>query len=135
MSGALASNESAASTERLECRVGRGVGWVFGLAIGIFVVVAAVGVLIGLGWWPVGYRMIPTGLPFLWPLFPLGFFLLVFLVFFALRWSRWGGGRGARGYWGYGEAGAREILRRRYARGQITRAQLEQTSRDLDDFR
>jgi putative membrane protein len=67
--------------------------------------------------------------------FPLGWFFFVpifFLIFFAFRWFFWGGwwwGRGSRHGWDYDPAF--EILRERFARGEITKEQYEQTRRDL----
>ena len=71
--------------------------------------------------------------------FPFGFiwvFFLFFLFFGVFRWLlfpwRWGGYY--RGY-GYGHDGrqneAYHILRERYARGEITKAQYDQMMRDL----
>lgn len=68
--------------------------------------------------------------------FPLGWFFLIpvfFLVFFGLRWFFWG-------WWGWHGGlyqGARydpavEALRERFAKGEITREQYEQTRRDLE---
>ena len=69
-----------------------------------------------------------------WFFFPFGFFFLVILIFAVIRlifWP-WGwGGRGRRGYW-YRYGDAREILRQRYARGELTKEQYEQMMRDLE---
>jgi putative membrane protein len=71
--------------------------------------------------------------------FPFGFVFFLIFVFFVARLLFWGGGawwgwrgRGYRSryyYWG----DAREILRQRYARGEITKEQFEQMNRDLDE--
>jgi len=72
------------------------------------------------------------------PLFPFGLFwafLLIFFVFGILRWVFWGWGWRRRGYYGryYGRYDqAHQILRERYARGEITKEQLDQMTRDLD---
>jgi putative membrane protein len=63
-------------------------------------------------------------------IFPLVFFAvcLLFMVGMFSRRSGWmghGGGRGA------GEEGAREILDRRYAKGEIDRQQYEEMKRAL----
>lgn len=60
--------------------------------------------------------------------FPFGFLILLILVLFVvnLMTRPW---RGA-GYWRR-HGGAEEILRRRYARGDITREQFEQMMKDL----
>ncbi len=75
-----------------------------------------------------------TPFPVFWPLFPLGFLLVVALLFVAWRWS-WRG-TWARGHpWGAGSIGptAREVLRTRYARGEITADQFRRMARDLDE--
>lgn len=71
-----------------------------------------------------------------WPVFPFGFvifFVVIFLVFGVLRWAFWGWGW-RRGYYGYGRmyGDPRQILKRRYARGEITEDQFDQMMRDLD---
>jgi putative membrane protein len=75
----------------------------------------------------------PSGYPiFGWWFFPFGFIFFFIFIFFILRMVFWGfGGWGwRRGYYRYG--GAREILRQRYARGEITKDQFDQMMRDLD---
>jgi uncharacterized membrane protein len=74
------------------------------------------------------------------PYFPFGIFwafLLVFFVFGIVRWAFWGWGWGwrrrgyyGRYYWRYDQA--HQILRERYARGEITKDQVDQMTRDLD---
>jgi putative membrane protein len=67
--------------------------------------------------------------------FPFGWFFVIpvfFLIFFVCRWFLWGGrwwGRGA--YYGWGQDGALEILRERFARGELTTEQYEQMRKDL----
>jgi putative membrane protein len=80
-------------------------------------------------------------LPFYRPLgffffFPIGFLFFIFIVFIVLRlafWGSWWGWRGGyrRGYWG----DPKEILRMRYARGEITKEQFDQMLRDLDEHK
>src|SRR6266581_3382049 len=74
--------------------------------------------------------------------FPFGFFIFVFFLFFLFRGLFWGwGGWGWRGYpmygrYGYGHHdGAAEILRRRYAGGEITKDQFDQMMRDITQSR
>jgi uncharacterized membrane protein len=63
-----------------------------------------------------------------WILFPLAFFG----VFFAFRWFCWPWGRSySRGYYPY-QDDAHEILRERYAKGQLTKEQFEQMKIDLE---
>lgn len=65
--------------------------------------------------------------------FPFGFLFFAFVVFMLVRllfWrGAWGWGYwGHRGYWG----DARDIVKRRYAKGEITKDQFEQMLRDLE---
>ncbi len=74
-----------------------------------------------------------------WFFFPFGFFFLFFIVFGAFRWLffPWRG-RYRHGGWGYrwGEGDeAAEILRQRYAKGEITKEQFDQMMRDLQQNR
>ena len=65
--------------------------------------------------------------------FPFGFLILllvILLVFRLIFWRSWGWG-----YWrrrGYYGLDSKEILKRRYARGEITKEQFEQMLRDID---
>ena len=106
------------------------VGLIFGalailLLVGVFVVPFFFGAL----WSPFGYYPRP------YFFFPFGFFIFFFVIFFVARGLFWGWGwRGgySRGYWrhwGYG--GATEILKQRYAKGEITKEQFDQMMRDL----
>jgi putative membrane protein len=67
--------------------------------------------------------------------FPFGFIFFLFFIFFIVRLVFWGGGwwgRGRyRGYYYWGDA--KEVLRQRYARGEITKEQFDQMNRDLDE--
>ncbi|MDG6902652.1 MAG: SHOCT domain-containing protein [Nitrososphaerota archaeon] len=58
----------------------------------------------------------------------------MFFIFRVAFWG-WGGGWGWRRRYWYGYGDAREILRQRYARGEITKEQFEQMSRDLEQHR
>jgi uncharacterized membrane protein len=76
----------------------------------------------------VGPRVPPSAFyPF--PFFPLIFG--IFVLFWVIRWALWpwGGGYGW-GYWGGDQA--HQILGERYARGEITKDQFEQMTRDLE---
>jgi len=69
--------------------------------------------------------------------FPFGFFFFLFFLFFVFGWFRWWGWGGWRGYpmmWGYHDSAA-EILRRRYARGEISKDQFDQMIRDIEQSR
>ena len=62
----------------------------------------------------------------------IGFFFLCFLGFIALRFLA-GGSMGHRSYHRWDRVDAEEILRQRYARGEITKEQFDQMQRDLRD--
>jgi putative membrane protein len=76
--------------------------------------------------------------PFPFFFFPFGFLIFLFVAFFAVRALFWGLGWGwrggySRGYWrgqGY-NWDATEILRQRYAKGEISKDQFDQMMRDL----
>ncbi len=110
-------------------------GWILGalfllLVIGLFV-----------GPWLFGgyfgatgpYMMYPRPY-FGWFFFPFGFFF-IFMLFFAFRWLvfPWRG-RYYYGRWHHHD-GAAEILRERYAKGEITKDQFDQMTRDLQQER
>jgi len=66
--------------------------------------------------------------------FPFGFVFFLFFLFFIFGWFRWWGWGGWRGYpmtWGYHDSAA-EILRRRYAHGEISKDQFDQMMRDIE---
>ena len=68
-----------------------------------------------------------------WGFFPFGFVLFFIFIFFIFRFAFWGWGGGwRRGYYRYGYGDSKEILRQRYARGEITKDQFDQMMRDLD---
>lgn len=73
------------------------------------------------GWW----------YPFPW------FFLIIpvfFLVFFGLRWTFWGGWWGGGWYYRQHFDPALEILKERFAKGEVTKEQFEQMARDLERY-
>ena len=110
-------------------------GWLI-LALLLVAVVVFVGSILVHGYYA------PTtpyaGYPFYgWFFFPFGFIFFFIIIFFIFRLAFWGfGGWGwRRRYWygrGYGYGDAKEILRQRYARGEITKDQFDQMMRDLD---
>lgn len=106
-------------------------GWI--LPIAVLVALVTVGIV---AWVVVGGPVRAGGTPIFWPFFPFGIFLLLFVVLFAVRAAMWGRG-GPRGYgWGPGRGwggpgSARQILRMRYARGEITSEQFQQMDREL----
>jgi len=107
--------------------------WIlFGLIAFVVVILAAFALLAYFAPLPVrtfGY--------YWWPAFPFGivvFFVAIFLIFGVIRWAFWGWGW-RRGYYGRGGyyADPKQILKRRYARGEITKDQYDQMMRDLDE--
>ncbi|TLZ46107.1 MAG: SHOCT domain-containing protein [Methanobacteriota archaeon] len=101
--------------------------WAFLAFLGLI----ALGVAASLVAWAI--RGPGTGFGFGFPFFGFGFgwffFLLFFLFFWGFRW--WGWGWYGRPYWRYRDD-AHEILRARYARGEITKDQFDQMMRDLE---
>jgi len=74
------------------------------------------------GYYPYGFGFFPFGF--------FGFFW-IFAVFWFIRWAFWPWrGYGPRRYWRYSDQ-AYYILRERYARGEITKEQFDQMTRDL----
>jgi putative membrane protein len=74
---------------------------------------------------------------FFWPFGVIFFFLFLFLIFRFVFGGWWGWGWRRR-YWygyGYGYGDAHEILRQRYARGEITKEQFDQMTRDLEQHK
>jgi putative membrane protein len=112
---------------------------IFGWAIFALVALLVVGVFVA-PFLYVYFGLVPASaamtyrMPFFgfgWFFWPIGFILFLFLIFGAVRllFFPWG-----RGYYGgrwerYGSP--EEILRRRYARGEITKDQFDQMMRDL----
>src|SRR6266508_2240689 len=79
------------------------------------------------------FRALSPGSPGPWfPFYGFWFFFAFFALFWAVRWFfwPWGWGYSRRRYWHGDES--YYILRARYARGEITKEQYEQTMRDLD---
>jgi putative membrane protein len=103
-------------------------------AIVLLAVMAFVGSVVAHYYFP--STMPYYGYPFFgWFFFPFGFIIFFLLIFFVVRlvfWPMggWGGRRRYGYHYGYGDS--REILRRRYAMGEITKDQYEQMMRDLE---
>lgn len=80
----------------------------------------------------------PTrGYYYFWPAFPFGliiFFIFLFLIFGVVRWAFWGWGWRRGAYGGY-FSDPKQILKRRYAKGEITKEQFDQMMRDLEQYR
>jgi putative membrane protein len=131
-------NESTNSTPNTSLspnRARRGMmGWIFGalailVLVGLFVVPFFYGPMVG----PSGYYDRPY-------FFPFGSLVFFFVIFFVARGLFWGWGWGwgwrggySRGYWRHGGyySEAEEILKQRYAKGEITKDQFDQMMRDL----
>jgi len=95
--------------------------------VGIFLGIIAIIVTASLVLRPVGYYpWYPFGFGWIWIPFAL------FFLFLAFRWFFWPRGWGyRRGYLNGDDA--YYILKERFARGEITKEQLEQMSRDLQE--
>ncbi len=95
--------------------------------VGIFLGIIAIIVIANLVLRPVGYYpWYPFGFGWIWIPFAL------FFLFFAFQWFFWPWGWGHRsGYWTGDDAYL--ILKERFAKGEITREQFEQMSRDLQE--
>jgi len=96
-----------------------------------------VAVIIGFAVKVIFYPVAMATSPFFggWFFFPFGFIFIFFLFFVITRlvfwpWG-WRGGWGHR-YYGYHHDDAHEILRQRYARGEITKQQFDQMASDLE---
>jgi putative membrane protein len=109
--------------------------WIF--LVPIILAVAFFATFLGLSLYYHGASPPYYGPPFFfgWGFFPWFFFFpVIFLAFFAFRWIFWGGwGWGWGGYYrGYYDDPAMETLKQRYARGEITKEQFEQMTKDLE---
>jgi putative membrane protein len=111
-------------------------GWVFGAILLVLVLGLFVGPFFGGYYGMMGpYNAYP--LPYFgWFLFPFGFSFVIFILFFAFRWL-WFPWRGRYylGGWYRHRDEAEDILRQRYARGEITKDQFDQMTRDLEQHR
>jgi putative membrane protein len=93
----------------------------------------AIGAVLAVG---VGLALYFRGSPaafgywFPFPFFPLLFIPLV-LLFFGFRWFFWGGAWGCGWYGSSAYDPAMEALRERYARGELSRDQFQEMSRNL----
>jgi putative membrane protein len=65
----------------------------------------------------------------------IGFILVCFLIMMALRFTVWGPWNHRMGCGMGGSLEAEEILRQRYARGEVTKEQYDQMLRDLREGR
>jgi len=107
-------------------------GWIIGalailVLVGVFVVPFFYGSMLA----PNGYYPRPY-------FFPFGFLIFFFVIFFVARGLFWGWGWGWRGGYSRGYSHQRyyyseaeEILKQRYAKGEITKDQFDQMMRDL----
>lgn len=103
-------------SEQESNRIRRIVGW------GIVGLIVVIGAAVTLSAFASGGRM--SFFPFGW----LGGIFLVLLVFWIAKWFFWPWGRG---WYGYEHRSAEQILRERYARGDISKEQFQQMMSDL----
>ena len=133
MSALLRRDGPREDEEDPECPGPVGIGGWPGRGILVGAVAAVVIALVALWVWsPVWPGGEPW--PFLWPIFPLGFLFLFVLIFVVVRSACWGWGWRTRGHWADAPS-AREILRRRFARGELSRDQFREMDRELADGR
>lgn len=104
-------------------------GWI---VLGIIAALVIGAILIPLLGYAFGFAPFTFYRPFFF--FPFGVFFFILFLFFVVRFAFWGrwGGWGWRGRRGYYYADSKEILRQRYARGEISKEQFEQMMRDID---
>ncbi len=103
----------------------------------VIVAIVSFFALIAIRGYPAAPMTTYNGYPFFggWFFFPFGiifFFLFLFLVTRFVFWGWWGWGWRRRYWYGYEYGDAHEILRQRYARGEITKEQFDQMTRDLE---
>jgi uncharacterized membrane protein len=114
---------------------GRGVPWLYAaIAVGGIVAVLAIGII----WTFLARPSMYPGQTF-YPWFPFGFFWIwplfgFFFIFFVAKSFLWGGGGWRSDHWHQGDDVGR-ILSERYARGEITKEQLEEMRKDLGQVR
>lgn len=98
----------------------------------LVVAVIAISALARLYLYPAGMMPYYGGWYFFPFFFPFGFLFFFFIIFALGRLLFWPWGWGwRRGYWHHHD-GAGEILRERYAKGEITKEQFDQMMRDLE---
>ena len=111
---------------------GRWISWGF-FAMFVLIGVAAVLAVLTRGTPSGSAAMFPFGFSWVWGIFGFFFFLWIFSWFFRPwgwgRWWRWGGPYGYYRPWGHEDA--IEILRARYARGELTKEQFDSMMQDL----
>lgn len=113
-----------------------GVG-LFGWAVFILIALLVVGVFVSPFLWSHYGMMAPgtvTNYPrpfFGWFFWPIGALFFIIFLLFALRWLMFPWGRGYYGGRWQRFGTPEEILKRRYARGEITKDQFDQMMRDL----
>ncbi|MGI0054152.1 MAG: hypothetical protein ACREBZ_00270 [Thermoplasmata archaeon] len=130
MSAADPTRDASPSDAHADCGRPWRPGWFPWIPLGVVAALVVGAVVV---WWLNAGPFAHGGstYPLFWPLFPLGFFLVLLLVFLSFR--VWGRGRPWNRGWHVGWS-AREILSARYARGEISRDQLRQMMRDLDEL-
>ncbi len=88
----------------------------------------------GQDWGPWGMHMMwgSWGIGMMFMMFLFWAALIVALVFF-IRWLITAGGRGHQAVTGHGTESALDILKKRYARGEISKAEFQDMYKDLQE--
>jgi uncharacterized membrane protein len=111
------------------CEGGHGLRIVFGIIFGLLIFTIVISAVFGAFYYPMNGMMFPSH--WLWTL--IGLFFLIWFVSWIFRWP-WHYRR--HGYWrGHEHDAGREIriLRRRYARGEITEAEFKRMMKVLKE--
>jgi uncharacterized membrane protein len=101
------------------------------VSYGIVAIFATIGIGIGL---LIYLRATQSGPWYGYPFFGfswIGIIFGFFFVFWIMRWVFWSGRPYGYSYGGWSNGDPYTILRERYAKGEITKEQLEQMTRDL----
>jgi uncharacterized membrane protein len=103
-------------------------GWIL-LGILAALVVGAI-LIFAVGFW---FGFVPLALYKGFFFFPFGFLIFLLFIFLIFRLAFWGSGGWGWRRRGYYWTDSREILRQRYARGEISKEQLEEGLRAINE--
>jgi uncharacterized membrane protein len=129
MNGGPPSSPLPNTADGYGCGPGWGRPWAFWPLVPLAIVGAVLGGLVVL--WSLGLSPSWTGpAPFFWPIFPLGVLFGVLVIFVFLRWTFWGRFGGTGPGW-YPARSPEEILRTRYAEGELTEEEYRRMKAEL----